>query len=176
MSQEKVILVNEKDEWLGLADKLEAHEKGLLHRAFSVFVLNNDNELLLQRRALDKYHSGGLWTNTCCSHPRDKESTTAAAHRRLVEEMGFDCHVEKIFTYTYKADMGNGLTEHEYDHIYSGRYDMPPRPNEKEVCDYKYISIEKLQEWIEREPAAFTQWFLMILPVFLQHISKGRAA
>ena len=113
-----VIVVNEKDEWLGSMEKLLAHKEGVLHRAFSVFVVNDKNELLLQQRAEGKYHSGGLWSNTCCSHPAPGESTTAAAHRRLQEEMGFDCDIEKIFELRYKSDVGNGLIENEYDHIY----------------------------------------------------------
>lgn len=171
-NNESVILVNEKDEWMGLADKIQAHKQGLLHRAFSVFIFNDNKEMLLQKRAAGKYHSGSLWTNACCSHPREGESTFYAAHRRMMEEMGFDCTIEKLFTYQYKLDVGDGLTEHEFDHIYTGTYNGVIKFNTAEVEEYKYVSIDELLEWIEREPEAFTMWFKTLLPVYLQHIAK----
>lgn len=172
----KVILVNAKDEWMGVMDKMEAHKTGVLHRAFSVFILNNKNEILLQKRAEDKYHSGGLWSNTCCSHPYPGESTQAAAHRRLQEELGFDCQLEEVFNFTYNSDMGNGLIEHEYDHIYTGQYNGVVNMNAEEVQDYKYISIEGLSEWMKNEPAAFTTWFHLAIPKFIQHIDTNQKA
>lgn len=172
--KELVILVNEKDEWLGSAEKLKAHKDGLLHRAFSVFVLNDNNEVLLQQRALDKYHSGGLWSNACCSHPRVGESTIAAAHRRLEEEMGFDCDVEQVFTYKYKADVGGGLTEHEYDHVFIGYYSGAVSINKDEAADYKYVPIDEVNCWLEKRPQNFTEWFRMIWPEFLKYFAQRK--
>lgn len=171
-----VILVNEQDEWLGTMEKLEAHQKGLLHRAFSVFVVNDKNEMLLQQRADGKYHSGGLWSNTCCSHPAPGESTMAAAHRRLQEEMGFDCEIEPIFTLRYKSDVGNGLIENEYDHIYVGRFNGSVHINAEEAKSYQYIEISKLEEWLKNEPEAFTAWFHLALPKFIAHLSEEHQA
>ena len=164
-----MILVNEKDEWLGLEEKMEAHKKGLLHRAFSVFVLNSNNEVLMQQGAIDKYHSGGLWSNTCCSHPRAGESTLQAAHRRLQEEMGLDCELEKIFTFRYRAEVDNMLIENEYDHIYIGHFEGVPILNEEEVAQYKFVGLDELTEWVESEPETFTVWFRMVLPKFVEH-------
>jgi len=166
-----VILVNEQDEWLGTIEKLAAHKEGLLHRAFSVFVLNDKGELLLQQRADTKYHSGGLWSNTCCSHPIPHESTIAGAHRRLVEEMGFDCELEPLFTLRYEASVGNGLTENEYDHIYKGIYNGIINPEPEEVKDTRYISIHDLHVWMQKEPDAFTPWLHLALPKFIQSSS-----
>ena len=173
-TKEQVILVNDHDEWVGAAEKMKAHKDGLLHRAFSVFIMNSDNEVLLHQRASDKYHSGGLWTNACCSHPRVGESTLAAAHRRLQEEMGFDCDVEQIFTYMYQAEVGNGLTEHEYDHIYFGYYDGHVNANKNEVQDHIYISITEVTCWLEKRPEQFTKWFRMIWPEFLKYFAERK--
>lgn len=173
-NNDQVILVNDHDEWIGAADKMKAHKEGLLHRAFSVFVMNSNNEVLLQQRASDKYHSGGLWTNTCCSHPRVGESTHAAAHRRLQEEMGFDCEVEQIFTYKYQAAVGNGLTEHEYDHVYFGYYDGDVALNKEEAKDYKYLPISEVSCWLEKRPENFTEWFRMIWPEFLKYFAERK--
>lgn len=167
--EEKVICVNEKDEYLGLANKMQAHVEGLLHRAFSVFIMNDSGEMLLQQRADSKYHSPSLWSNACCSHPRFGESTTAAAHRRLQEEMGFDCDIEQIFTFRYKADVGGGLIENEYDHIYIGNYNGVVEPNSDEVLSYKYVALDDLQEWLAREPEQFTEWFKILLPEFIEN-------
>lgn len=156
---EFVILVDEKDVELGLMEKMEAHKKGVLHRAFSVFVFNDNNELLLQRRALDKYHSGGLWTNTCCSHPRKNESVQDASVRRLQEEMGFTCDVELVFNFIYKAELDNELTEHEFDHVLIGRYNESPIPNPEEVCDWKYVALDVLKNDIKNNPENYTVWF-----------------
>ncbi len=172
VAEEKVILVNEQDEWMGLAGKMQAHKEGLLHRAFSVFVFNSDNELLIQQRAGHKYHSPGLWSNTCCSHPRKGESTFAAAHRRMKEELGFDCAIEKAFEFRYNSEVGNGLIENEYDHIYIGYTDKIPQINPEEVQDYRFISIDKLADRLETEPTAFTAWLKLAFPVLLEHMDE----
>ena len=171
-NKDEVIIVNERDEWLGTMGKLEAHKSGALHRAFSVFVINDKDELLLQQRAEGKYHSGGLWSNTCCSHPMPAESTLAAAHRRLQEEMGFDCELEPIFTLRYKADVGNDLIENEYDHIFFGRYTGPVAINVDEVQDHQYMSIENLQKMMATVPESFTPWLHLALPKFIVAIGK----
>ena len=137
MQVEYVILVNNNDQPLGAMEKMEAHEKGVLHRAFSVFVYNTEGNMLLQKRADSKYHSPGLWSNTACSHPRTGENVDDAAHRRMMEELGFDCDLEKAFTFIYKSDVGQGLIEHEFDHVYVGTSDQLPNPNPDEVGDYK---------------------------------------
>lgn len=171
---EKVILVDESDNQLGLMEKMEAHEKGLLHRAFSVFVLDKNGDLLLQQRAKSKYHSGGLWTNTCCSHPRDGETTIAAAHRRLEEEMGFDCEIEKMFHFIYRAELDQGLTEHELDHLFVGYSDVDPNINPDEVESWKRMPIEAVEEDIKANPQEYTEWFKIIYDRFLQEV-RSRA-
>lgn len=161
---EQVILVNEQDEVLGVMEKMEAHEKALLHRAFSVFIFNDQHELLLQQRAFSKYHSGGLWTNTCCSHPRPEESTATAAARRLKEEMGFTTDLEKAFSFTYKAHFDNGLTEHEFDHVFTGVFNGDVHVNEEEVASYAYRSLEETASLLKQEPETFTAWFHIAFP------------
>src|SRR5258705_12437047 len=146
MELNQVILVNEHDEPTGTMEKLAVHKKGLLHRAFSVFIFNTKGELLLQRRTLNKYHSGGLWTNSCCSHPQPGEETKAAAQRRLKEEMGFTAALEKIFDFVYKAEFDNGLTEHEFDHVFAGKYEGPVEYNKEEVMDYCYKSFADVRQ------------------------------
>ena len=143
---ERVILVDENDNPLGTMEKMEAHEKGVLHRAFSVFIFNNNGEMLLQQRAFSKYHSGGLWTNTCCSHPREGEPTIEAAHRRLQEEMGFDCEIEKAFDFIYKRELDQGLTEHELDHVFIGEFEGEVRFNKEEVNAYAYTPVQDVLE------------------------------
>lgn len=140
---------------------MEAHEKGLLHRAFSVFIFNDNKELLLQRRALSKYHTPGLWTNTCCSHPFPNEDTHQAAIRRLQEEMGFSCSIKHQFAFTYYKEFDNGLIEHEYDHVFTGIYNDSPSINLDEVDDWKFESIDKIKKDIERTPELFTYWFII---------------
>lgn len=167
---ESVILVDENNNELGLMDKQEAHEKAALHRAFSVFVFNTKGELLLQQRAFSKYHSGGLWTNTCCSHPRSGESTVDAAHRRLQEEMGFDCPLEEKFHFIYKAPFENGLTEHELDFIYTGIFDGKPNINSEEVNASRWISMDDLIKDVKNTPQKYTAWFDIILREYLQHL------
>lgn len=156
---ENVILVNEKDEAIGTMEKMEAHRKGLLHRAFSVFIFNEEGEMLIHQRAFDKYHSGGLWTNACCSHPRENEDTMNAAHRRLVEEMGFDCDLHEAFSFIYRAELDNELTEHEFDHVFIGTYNQTIEPNAEEVADYKYVNVNILKKMIKINPDQFTEWF-----------------
>jgi len=160
--EEKVILVSESDHQLGLMGKMEAHEKGMLHRAFSVFVFNKQGELLLQQRAMDKYHSPGLWTNTCCSHQREGESNIQAGKRRLKEEMGFECDLEESFWFIYKAVFDNGLTEHELDHVLVGYYDKDPLINLEEVASFKWMSLEKVKNDIKERPDHYSEWFKII--------------
>jgi isopentenyl-diphosphate delta-isomerase len=162
MKEELVILVDENDNQIGLMPKMEAHEKAVLHRAFSVFVFNKKNELMLQQRALHKYHSPGLWTNTCCSHQRDGESNLVAGKRRLFEEMGFVTELKETTSFIYKAPFENGLTEHEYDHILVGHYEKEPEINTEEVADWKWIDIELVKIDIERAPENYTAWFIII--------------
>jgi isopentenyl-diphosphate Delta-isomerase len=156
---EYVILVDELDRETGVMEKMKAHEKAMLHRAFSVFLFNSKGEMLLQQRALSKYHSGGLWTNTCCSHPRPGELNMDAAKRRTFEELGFHPDVRHAFSFTYKAEFDNGLTEHEFDHVFVGRYEGPIHPNPSEVSAYCYKSMDAIRLEMAREPHLYTEWF-----------------
>ena len=156
---EHVILVNERDEETGIMEKMEAHKKALLHRAFSIFIFNSKNEMLLQQRAEKKYHSGGLWTNACCSHPRPGEDTITAALRRLKEEMGFETPLTKSFDFVYTASFENGLTEYEFDHVYTGKYDGEITFNENEVKGYCYKSVWDIEISLKEHPKKYTQWF-----------------
>lgn len=162
--KEEVILVNDKDEVLGFMDKIEAHRRAMLHRAFSVFIFNRKGEMLLQQRAAHKYHSGGLWTNACCSHPRPGEETADAAQRRLKEEIGFTVPLKKIFQFTYKASFENGLTEFEYDHVYAGEYDGDIDTNSEEVQDICFKEINEIKESLKSHPQKYTAWFHIALP------------
>lgn len=159
---EKVILVDANDHPIGEMEKMEAHVKGLLHRAISVFIFNSKGEWLLHRRAMEKYHSKGLWTNTSCSHPFPDEPTADAALRRLKFEMNLDTELKELFHFTYKAELENGLTEHEIDHVFVGYSDALPVPNPDEVMDYTYISVENLNSDIALHPANYTEWFKLI--------------
>ena len=171
---ETVILVDADDQEIGVAEKLEAHRRGLLHRAFSVFILNDAGELLLQRRSSTKYHSGGLWTNTCCSHPRPTEDVKHAARRRLREEMGIDAELSPVFTFLYEADLDSGLTEHELDHVLVGRYQGDPNPNPVEVDGWWWAGLGEVEEDVERRPEAYTVWFKLALPKLIAALrSKG---
>lgn len=170
MKEEQVVLVNENDEKIGLMAKQEAHEKALLHRAFSVFIFNDKNELMLQQRALDKYHSPGLWANTCCSHQRDGEPSVEAGKRRLQEEMGFSTDLKETTTFIYKAAFDNGLTEHELDHIMVGYYNGVPTVNPEEVADWKWMPLEEVREDIKNQPEIYTAWFKIIFDKFYEHI------
>ena len=160
--QEHVILVDINDQKIGLMEKIEAHEKALLHRAFSVFIFNEKGELMLQQRAASKYHSPLLWTNTCCSHQRDGESNVNAGRRRLQEEMGFVTDVKEVFSFIYKAPFDNGLTEHEFDHVMIGRYDNEPNINKKEAENYKWMALENVKTDIKENPTIYTEWFKII--------------
>ena len=160
--EEHVILVDEQDNQLGLMPKMEAHEKALLHRAFSVFIFNSDGDLMLQQRAAHKYHSPLLWTNTCCSHQRDGESNIEAGKRRLLEEMGFSTELKEVFSFIYKAPFDNGLTEHELDHVMVGYFDGVPEVNPEEVASFKWMSLEAIKEDIVLHPNLYTAWFKII--------------
>ena len=160
---ERVILVDANDNPIGTAEKLEAHRSGRLHRAFSAFVFNDKGELLLQRRAQGKYHSGGLWSNTCCSHPAPGEETGAAARRRLEEEMGFSCPLEAVTAIVYRADVGSGLVEYEYDHLLVGRWNGRPTPDPAEAEEWRWAPMDELREEVARYPRRFTYWFRVAL-------------
>ena len=172
MIEDNVILVDVHDKQIGLMPKLEAHEKGVLHRAFSVFIFNNKGELMLQRRALSKYHSPGLWTNTCCSHQRDGESNILAAKRRLNEEMGFVTELVEKTSFIYKANFDNGLTEHELDHIIVGKYNHSPVINCSEVDSWKWMSMEDIRNNINDQPHNYTAWFKIIFKKYYKYISQ----
>ncbi len=164
-SADFVVLVDEKDNKIGVEEKLKAHQNGgRLHRAFSIFVFNSQGYVMLQRRALTKYHACGLWTNTCCSHPPDGESVVDAAHRRLKEEMGFDCGLREIFSFIYHADVGNGLRENEYDHVIIGRHDGAPKLNKDEAMGWKFVSMQQLEHEIRAKPSDFTPWLVIAMP------------
>ena len=169
---ENVILVDEKDNQVGLMPKLEAHQKGLLHRAFSVFIFNSDYKLLLQKRASSKYHSGGLWTNTCCSHPRDGEDIIDAANRRLNEEMGIKTSLRKVFDFIYTAELDNNLIENEFDHVFYGVYDIDPIINKDEVEDFKWVDMETLKNDIENNKDQYTVWFKIAFDYFYNYLKK----
>ncbi len=170
MEKEYVVLVDEKDNELGAMEKMEAHKKAVLHRAFSIFVFNPENKLMLQQRALHKYHSPGLWTNTCCSHPRLNESLKDATQRRLMEEMGFNCTLKKAFDFTYKAVVGQGLTEHEFDHVFIGYNDQKPQINPDEVAGWKYMSLDEVQEDMKKRPEMYTVWFRIAFDELTKHV------
>lgn len=171
---EQIILVDENDRDLGVGEKIEVHKQGKLHRAFSVFVLNSKGEILLQRRAMSKYHCGGLWSNACCGHPRPGEDTEKAAHRRLREEMGFDCEVNEFFSFIYKTQVDHGLTEHEYLHVFFGDYDDDPVPNPEEAEDWKWISTQELEDDMSRYPENYTPWFLLSIPRVVEYLSSKK--
>ena len=167
-----MILVNEKDEPIGLMPKMEAHQKALLHRAFSVFVMNKKGETMLQQRAKDKYHSPLLWTNTCCSHQREGESNIAAGKRRLMEEMGFTTDLKELFHFMYKAPFDNGLTEHEFDHVMVGYFEEEPNINPEEVADWKWMHPEDIKNDMMENPNEYTAWFKIIFERFYDHLWK----
>jgi isopentenyl-diphosphate delta-isomerase len=160
----QVILVNEQDEAIGAMEKMEAHEKGVLHRAFSVFIFNEKGEMLLQQRALDKYHSAGLWTNACCSHPMPGEDTIDAAIRRLQEEMGFTTTLTNAFNFTYKTIFDNGLTEYEVDHVFIGNYTDLIMPDNREVNSFAYFPLDTIKASIHTHPEQYTSWFKIAFP------------
>jgi isopentenyl-diphosphate delta-isomerase len=172
MKEEQVILVNEKDEPIGLMNKMEAHEKAILHRAFSVFILNDNNEVMLQQRAQHKYHSPLLWTNTCCSHQRAGETNIQAGKRRLYEEMGFEVELKELFHFIYKAPFDNGLTEHELDHVMIGYSNVEPVINPEEVASWKWMKIEAIKDDMIQNPAEYTVWFKIIFDEFYHYLEE----
>ena len=174
MKEENVILVNQNDEQIGLMPKLEAHEKAVLHRAFSVFVLNNKNEIMLQQRAHQKYHSPLLWTNTCCSHQRDGETNIQAGSRRLFEEMGFITDLKQLFHFIYKAPFDNGLTEHELDHVMIGYFNDEPKINAEEVENWKWMGIDEVKNDIQLQPEIYTVWFKIIFDEFYHFLEDHK--
>ena len=170
MAEEFVILVDENDNEIGSMEKIEAHEKAVLHRAFSIFVFNDAGQMMLQQRALSKYHSPGLWTNTCCSHPRPGETLLEATQRRIIEEMGFSCEMEEVLSFIYKAPFDHGLTEHELDHVFIGRYNDDPEINPDEVEAWKWVEVSDLLADIDKNPDNYTVWFKIALK---EMIKKG---
>lgn len=168
--EEKVVLITPEDEIIGLMEKQQAHENGLLHRAFSVFLFNSKGEMLLQKRASQKYHSPNQWTNACCSHPRENETYLQAAQRRLQEELGISCELEEKFHFLYKAEVGKNLWEHELDHVFTGIYEGHFSLNEDEVGEIRYITMEDLDKELSENPEHFTEWFKIILKEYKQHL------
>ncbi|MCL4365457.1 MAG: isopentenyl-diphosphate Delta-isomerase [Candidatus Marsarchaeota archaeon] len=161
---EKVILVDHNDNELGLEEKLTAHQNGgTLHRAISIFIFNRKGETMLQQRAESKYHGGGLWSNTVCSHPRKGETPVEAAHRRLREEMGFDCNMRDVFSFEYEAKMDKDLTEHEYDHVIFGDYEKAPNPDPSEVQNWKWMALDELRSDLRKRPDAYTPWLRIVI-------------
>ncbi|MCF8268756.1 MAG: isopentenyl-diphosphate Delta-isomerase [Crocinitomicaceae bacterium] len=160
---QEVILVNKHDQEIGTMEKMEAHVQGMLHRAFSVLIFNSKGQLLIHRRAYGKYHSEGLWTNTCCSHPLPGETIVAAANRRLMEEMGMETPLAPLFSFIYRAELENNLVEHELDHVLIGFTDDQPVVNPEEVSDYKWVSMHEIEEDIEQHEAQYTAWFKKIV-------------
>ncbi|MEM8928224.1 MAG: isopentenyl-diphosphate Delta-isomerase [Bacteroidota bacterium] len=172
--EEKVILVDTKDNPIGLMPKMEAHEKARLHRAFSVFIMNKKGEIMLQQRAADKYHSPLLWTNTCCSHQRDGETNIEAGKRRLMEEMGFETDLREVFSFIYKAPFDNGLTEHELDHVMIGNFNGTPKINPEEVANWMWMFPSDIQKDIGIHPQNYTAWFKIIFERFHDFLLEGR--
>lgn len=172
MEEERVILVNELNEQIGTMPKMEAHEKALLHRAFSVFIMNDKGETMIQQRAAHKYHSPLIWANTCCSHQREGESNIEAGKRRLMEEMGFEVPLKELFSFIYKAPFDNGLTEHELDHVMMGYYNGKPNINPDEVADWKWMKPEDIKNEISIDPDKYSAWFKIIFDKFYDHITQ----
>jgi len=170
MNTNEVILVDERDNEIGVMEKMEAHRKGLLHRAFSIFLFNGMGEMLLQPRALAKYHSPGLWTNTCCSHPMQGETLEVAASRRLMEEMGMICTMYKAFDFIYKADLDNSLVEHEFDHVFFGTTNQAPTSNPEEVADWKWMPVYDVYIDVQLNPSRYTEWFKIALPEVMKRL------
>jgi isopentenyl-diphosphate delta-isomerase len=172
----QVILVNEQDDQVGVMEKMAAHQQALLHRAFSVFIFNKDGQMLLQKRADSKYHSPGLWTNACCSHPAPGETTDAAAKRRLQEELGFITDLKKAFHFTYKAAFDNGLTEYEFDHVYTGVYDGPILPDPQEASEVLFLTMDEIEHDLKAIPEQYTVWFAIAFPMLKQWVEKTQYA
>lgn len=174
MDEQMIVLVDEQDNPTGVMEKMEVHRKALLHRAFSVFLFNSKGEMLLQRRAISKYHSGGLWTNTCCSHPYPGETPQEAGKRRMREELGFEAEIQPAFSFIYKAALDNELTEYEFDHVLIGEYDGDVYPNEDEVGDYCYVNMDVLKENLQRHPMKYTAWFKIAFPMLEAYLEKNK--
>jgi isopentenyl-diphosphate delta-isomerase len=172
---ELLILVDENDQEIGLMEKMHAHQSGRLHRAFSIFIFNSKGELLLQQRADNKYHSGGLWTNTCCSHPIEGEEISVTIEKRLSEEMGIKCKTCFQFSFIYKSQLANGLTEHELDHVYFGTTDDEPVLNRSEAKDWKYISLENLEDAVRKNPEDFSIWLQICLPEVIKKVKENKS-
>jgi len=172
MNEEKLVLVDKNDNQIGLMPKMEAHQKGILHRALSIFIFNSENQILLQKRSSNKYHSGGLWTNTCCSHPRDGENIIDAGSRRLSEEMGIKAELKQAFNFTYKAELENGLIEHEYDHVLIGEFNGSPILNKDEAEDWKWMSLEEIEKDINENQEDYTVWFVIAFEYFYKNFKK----
>lgn len=171
-NESKVVVVDENDSVLKTESKLAVHKSGELHRAFSVFIFNSSGQMLLQKRADDKYHSAGLWSNACCSHPKPQEKIQDAAHRRLQEEVGFDCKLERVFSFVYKSKVSNDLVEHEFDHVLVGKYDGDVEANPDEVSDHRWESVEKIAEELSNSSQKFTPWFQTIMNNHFDKIQK----
>ncbi len=167
-----LILVDENDSPLGTMEKMEVHQKAMLHRAFSIFIFNSKGDMLLHQRAANKYHSAGLWTNACCSHPRNGQQTIEAAEKRLQEEMGFTIPLKKAFDFTYKASLDNGLTEHEYDHVFIGSYDGDIHPDADEVKDFCFVSMNEIRSSIHSHPQKYTEWFKIAFPKVEEYLAS----
>ena len=170
---EQVILVDSRNREVGAMDKTEAHQRGILHRALSVFLFNSKGELLMHRRAMGKYHSSGLWSNTCCSHPRPGESVGDAANRRLKEEMGMSAGLKEFFYFIYKADLGNGLYEHEADHVFVGKTDEDPKPDTNEVMEWKWMQPDTISNDMDVNPNNYTIWFQLIFKDVLRRVKEN---
>lgn len=174
--EQEVILVNERDEQTGTMGKMAAHRQANLHRAFSVFIFNRKGEMLIQQRALTKYHSGGLWTNACCSHPMPGETVEAAAVRRLREELGFETPLTKAFSFIYQAEFDNGLTEYEFDHVFIGQYEGAIKADPEEVADFAYKTVEEIRQTMEDHPHVYTEWFKIALPRLGEYMATHASA
>jgi isopentenyl-diphosphate delta-isomerase len=172
MEKEKVVLVDVNDNEIGVMEKMEAHEKGLLHRAFSIFIFNSKGEILLQKRSNKKYHSGGLWSNTCCSHPRPGEELNRATSRRLMEEMGMSTTLFPTFSFQYKSNLDHDMIEHELDHVYVGYSNDIPEPNKEEVEGYCYLLPETLELGFEKNPGEYTEWLKICFKELMNYINK----
>ncbi len=173
---DQVVLVDHNDVEIGLEEKLKAHQNGgKLHRAISIFIFNKKGEVMLQQRASTKYHGGGLWSNTVCSHPREGENAVQASHRRLKEEMGFDCEMHEVFAFEYTAKMDKGLTEHEYDHVVFGSYTKSPKPNPEEVQDWKWVDLKELKSSVEKDPKNYSPWLKICMDDVITHYDEEKA-
>jgi isopentenyl-diphosphate delta-isomerase len=170
---EYILTVDENDNVIGKEEKIKTHREGKLHRAFSIFVFNSKSELLLQKRAKTKYHSGGLWTNTCCSHQRDGEVLEKTIHRRLKEEMGFDCELKEIFSFIYKVKFDNGLFENEYDHVFVGKFNGKPISNKEEVDEWKWVNLQELKKDIQKNPEKYTYWLRTSIDKVISYIEQS---